>query len=57
MVATAMVVVPALIASEIEATEIEVRLSANTKMKNFETSFWKPVKRKNKDTACKYTYM
>ena len=48
MVATTMVFVPALIASVTEVAEIEVRLSANVKMKNFEASFWKPVNRRTK---------
>ena len=54
IVATTMVFVPALIASVIEVAEIEVRLSANIKMKNFEASFWKPVKTKTQHYVCTY---
>ena len=57
MVATTMVFVPALIASVIEAAEIEVRLSANVKMKNFEALSWKPVNTKNKDSVLEYMYI
>ena len=57
MVATTMVFVPALIASVTEVAEIEVRLSANVKMKNFEASFWKPVNRRTKTQHYVRTYV
>ena len=41
--ATAVTVTLALTASAIEAAETEVSPSDNRKMKNFETSSWKPV--------------
>ena len=57
MVATTMVFVPALIASVTEVAEIEVRLNANVKMKNFEASFWKPVNRRTKTQHYVCTYV
>ena len=49
--AAAVTVNLALIENAMEAAEIEVRPSDNMKMKNFETSSWKPVQWKEKSLS------